>query len=45
MSYAHVNVKYKLFRTFCMLLYGALFWDLGSRNTARFYVIWRKCKQ
>ena len=25
-----------------MSLYGALFWDLGSKNTARFYVTWRK---
>ena len=41
--YAHDNIKYKLFKTFCMSLYGALFWDLGSKNTASFYVTWRKC--
>ena len=26
-----------------MSLYGVLFWNLGSKNTARFYVTWRKC--
>ena len=26
-----------------MSLYGALFWDLGSKNTVKFYVTWRKC--
>ena len=29
-----MNVKYKLFKNFCMSLYGALFGDLESENTA-----------
>ena len=40
---AYVNVKYHLFKSYCMNLYGSLFWDLGSNATKNFYIVWRKC--
>ena len=40
---ASVNVKYHLFKTFCMNLYGSLFWDLSSEKVTSFYTLWRKC--
>ena len=40
---ASLNVKYHLFKTFCMNLYGSLFWDLSSEKVNRFYMLWRKC--
>ena len=36
-------VKYKLFKTYCMALYGSPMWDLSSAETSKFYVTWRKC--
>ena len=38
--YALVNVKCELFETFCVPLYGILFWNLGSKNGAKFYLTW-----
>ena len=40
---ASVNVKYYSFKTFCMNLYGNLFWDLNSEKVTSFYTLWRKC--
>ena len=34
---ASVNVKYHLFKTFCMNLYGSLFWDLSNEKVTSFY--------
>lgn len=36
-------VKYKLFKTYCMALYGSPMWDLSSAEVSKFYVTWRKC--
>ena len=38
---ASVNVKYHLFKTFCMNLYGNLFWDLRSEKVTSFHTLWR----
>lgn len=40
---ADCNVKYKLFKSFCMPLYGSIFWDYSSKYISKFYVTWRKC--
>ena len=37
------TVKYKLFKTYCMALYGSSLWDLSSPEMGKFYVTWRKC--
>lgn len=44
-QFSHVSmaVKYKLFRSFCMSVYGAALWNFESRNCESFYVAWRKC--
>lgn len=36
------KVKYKLFKTYCMPLYGSQLWDLSSNEMDKFYVTWRK---
>ena len=36
-------IKYKLFKSFCMPLYGVQLWDLSSNRIQSFYVAWRKC--
>jgi len=40
---AHVNVKYKLFKTYCMPLYGCVLWDFTSKEMSQFFTQWRKC--
>ena len=42
-SSAHSNVKYQLFKTFCMSLYGSPLWDFSGKNVSRFWTTWRKC--
>jgi len=42
-QFAPFYVKYKLFKTFCMPLYGSQLWDYTSTSIQRFYVTWRKC--
>ena len=36
------STKYKLFKTFCMPMYGCELWDFSSKYTEFFYVAWRK---
>jgi hypothetical protein len=36
------NVKYKLFKTYCMPLYGAVLWDFSSKMFTQLCVQWRK---
>ena len=38
-----VDVKYKLFKSFCMSVYGSPLWNFGDSDCERFYVAWRKC--
>ena len=44
--FAHLNYvcKYKLFKTYCMPLYGSQLWDIDCKYGYRFYVAWRKAK-
>jgi hypothetical protein len=37
------DVKYKLFKSYCMSAYGSQLWDLSSCKVESFYVTWRKC--
>jgi hypothetical protein len=37
------QLRYKLFKTFCMSLYGCQLWDLESKDINIFYTAWRKC--
>ena len=41
-SLANVTVKYKLFKSFCMPLYGSVLWDLSSNDILKFYSTWKK---
>jgi hypothetical protein len=34
---------YKLFKSYCMSLYGANLWNLESKHVETFYIAWRKC--
>jgi len=38
-----LDVKYKLFKSLCMPLYGCQLWDWSNRYTQHFEVTWRKC--
>jgi hypothetical protein len=40
---AYSNVKYALFKTFCMSLFGCPLWNLGGKHVSRFFTAWRKC--
>ena len=40
---ASPDVKYHLFKSFCMSLYGCSLWDLSSPAMSIFFVAWRKC--
>ena len=42
-SYLSSKVKYKLFKSYCMPLYGCIHWDLSNKNVEIFYKQWRKC--
>ena len=37
----YVSVKYKLFKSYCMSLYGCVVWDFDSVIINQFYVTWR----
>ena len=37
-----VNVIYHSFKTFCMNLYGSIFWDLSNEKVTSFYTLWHK---
>ena len=37
-----LNVKYVLFKTFCMPLYGCQLWDFSSHHCNSFFTAWRK---
>ena len=41
-SHCHCNVRYSMFRQFCMALYGCPLWDLSSVYIDKFYTLWRK---
>jgi len=40
--FLEVDVKYRLFKTFCMAMYGSQLWDFSAPQCERFYVAWRK---
>ena len=42
-GYCHSDIKYKLFKSFAMALYGSSIWDLSAKSHDRFLVVWRKC--
>ena len=41
-SHATYHVRYKLFKSLCMSLYGCVLWDLTSKSVNTFYCAWRK---
>ena len=41
--HAYVDTKYRLFKTFCMSMYGCVLWDLQSKSVNMFHTAWRKC--
>ena len=40
---ASPQVKYQLFTTYCMPLYGCVFWDYSCKSVESFFVTWQKC--
>ena len=38
----NLSTKYKLFKAFCMSVYGSQLWDFESKACERFYIAWRK---
>ena len=37
------ETKYKLFKSFCMPLYGSVLWDYSGKHVLKFFTQWRKC--
>ena len=37
------NVKYKLFKSHCMSLYGSQLFDMSFKCTNQLFTVWRKC--
>ena len=42
-SKCNIDVKYKLFKSYCMSVYGSQRWDFSNRICETFYIAWRKC--
>ena len=42
-SNAHTTVKYCLFQSYCMSMYGAVLWNFNSVGFKKVYTTWRKC--
>jgi hypothetical protein len=38
-----IETKYRLFKSFCMSVYGSPLWNFEDRHCNKFYVAWRKC--
>ena len=41
-SHTNCDIKYKLFKSYCMPLYGCQLWDFSKLHTEQFYTAWRK---
>ena len=41
-KYLPPDIMYRLFKQYCMPLYGCPLWDLSHKSIERFYVSWRK---
>ena len=37
------EIKYKLFKNFCMPLYGSILWDYSGKHVTSFFTQWHKC--
>ena len=42
-GYCEIDTKYRLFKSFCMPLYGCVLWNFSDNYVERFFVTWRKC--
>ena len=42
-SHVSVDIKYTLFKSFCLSMYGSQLWNFESELCEKFYVAWRKC--
>jgi hypothetical protein len=42
-KHAFSFIKYKLFKSFCMSVYGCQLWDFSSPGVNQFFIAWRKC--
>ena len=42
-KFCSVKVKYSLFKSFCMALYGCVLWDFTSNQMSKFFICRRKC--
>ena len=38
-----ITIKYKLFKSYCMSVYGSQLWDFSSKLCDKLYTAWRKC--
>ena len=41
-SGADFNVRYKMFKIYCLSMFNVVLWDLGSSEMSTFYCNWRK---
>ena len=42
-SFCTPEVRYKLFRSYCVIAYGSPLWDFDDPVVADYFTAWRKC--
>lgn len=38
-----ISTRYRLFKSYCMSVYGSQLWDYSGKHCNKFYIAWRKC--
>ena len=38
-----IDIKYRLFKSYCMSVYGCQLWNFEDKQVENFYTAWRKC--
>ena len=42
-GHCYAHIRYKIFKTSAMALYGSVLWDMSGRSIVKFLTAWRKC--
>ena len=42
-SFCFPDVRYKLFKAYCVIAYGSQLWDFDSRSVNDYFACWRRC--
>ena len=42
-SFCYPDLRYQLFKTYCVVPYGSQLWDFSNSSVAQYFTAWRKC--